>query len=47
MLELIWEHTVYIASSGTIETIETVVSEPKDPVARNFLGKMSFLEMML
>ena len=27
------------SSAGSIETIETVVGRPKDPVARNFLGR--------
>ena len=27
------------SSAGSLETIETVVGRPKDPVARNFLGR--------
>ena len=27
------------SSTGSLDTIETVVGRPKDPVARNFLGK--------
>ena len=35
------------SSAGSIETIETVVGRPKDPVARNFLGEMFYLGTML
>ena len=27
------------SSAGSLETIETIVGRPKDPVARNFLGR--------
>ena len=27
------------SSAGKLQTIETVVGRPKDPVARNFLGR--------
>ena len=34
------------SSAGTTNTIQTVVGRPKDPVARNFLGRDVYSALM-